>query len=534
MNEIQRNILEVIIRIQRQDDQEFVNDAKIANKLGLDSQTVEDYLVPMAEQGYITRTAVVGGCIVSPTPRGRSALQKSKSAQQQQPPAQTKVPAGNQVSTRRMTERELLAKLRQILATRFDDGELHTLCFDLGVDYENLPGAGKRNKARELVGYFNRRNSVFELVEAIGKQRSDISSDSVFQEIERVLLDLRSNSSERQQIPAIERGQTKETHRKSNDLSLLEELLNELPTIAKLDFHHPGFQRWHNAVKLSLRQLFGEGSYQVTQYDMIAWHTSDKPEDANEQRSLYSESCVAAEGLLKAIPTSPQPKRDCCLLSALRDPVWQGIGGVVAILALIVALIGVPALLWPPPTSTSTPTLTPTATSTPTVTPTPTKTPTPTSTATPTPSRTPTLTPTPCWGTRVYTTSEGLGGTVTITMTPPRAISQICIKMLENTVVGAERYGFSLLEIEAYGPDTVGNLLKGGTPEASSSEEGYHDESLAIDGLIDQENRWSSAFSEPQWIEVTLPQAQRDKRVERIVLYWEAAYAVRYEVYVRP
>ena len=192
------------------------------------------------------------------------------------------------------------------------------------------------------------------------------------------------------------------------------------------------------------------------------------------------------------------------------------------------------------PTSTPTPTYTPSPTRTPTFTTTPTpsktSTPTPTSTTTVTPSRTSTLTPTPtpCWGTRVYSTSEGPGGIVAIPLPSPHAISQICIKMLERTAVGAERYGFSLLEVEAYGPDTVANLLKDGTAIASSTEGGYHYASLAIDGAIDQEHRWSSAFSEPQWLEVTPPQAQRDKRVERIVLYWEASYAVKYEVYVRP
>jgi hypothetical protein len=77
------------------------------------------------------------------------------------------------------------------------------------------------------------------------------------------------------------------------------------------------------------------------------------------------------------------------LLQVLRDPVWQGIAGVVAILAFIVVLyqIGVPALLWPKPTPTSTPTLTPTWTLTPSATPTITYTPTSTPSPTPTPWR---------------------------------------------------------------------------------------------------------------------------------------------------
>jgi hypothetical protein len=41
--------------------------------------------------------------------------------------------------------------LLQILETRFNDGELRKLCFFLDIDYDSLPGAGKADKARELV-----------------------------------------------------------------------------------------------------------------------------------------------------------------------------------------------------------------------------------------------------------------------------------------------------------------------------------------------------------------------------------------------
>lgn len=47
-------------------------------------------------------------------------------------------------------------KLRQLLIRHFNDSELHTLCFDLGIDYEDLPGNIKADKARELVAYVQR------------------------------------------------------------------------------------------------------------------------------------------------------------------------------------------------------------------------------------------------------------------------------------------------------------------------------------------------------------------------------------------
>jgi hypothetical protein len=56
-------------------------------------------------------------------------------------------------------------KLRQNLIAYFDEGELQTLAFDLGVDYENLPGKTKGDKARELIAFLNRRGRIHELVQ---------------------------------------------------------------------------------------------------------------------------------------------------------------------------------------------------------------------------------------------------------------------------------------------------------------------------------------------------------------------------------
>lgn len=64
--------------------------------------------------------------------------------------------------------------LRRILTDRFDEEELRTLCFDLNVDYADLPGRGKAGKARELVAYLQRRDRISECIE-VGKQsRPDI------------------------------------------------------------------------------------------------------------------------------------------------------------------------------------------------------------------------------------------------------------------------------------------------------------------------------------------------------------------------
>ena len=70
---------------------------------------------------------------------------------------------------------EYLVTLRQKLEEYFDDGELRTLCFDLGIDYDGLPGEGKANKARELVAYLERRRRIPELVAKIKEMRPDVS-----------------------------------------------------------------------------------------------------------------------------------------------------------------------------------------------------------------------------------------------------------------------------------------------------------------------------------------------------------------------
>lgn len=71
-------------------------------------------------------------------------------------------------------DQELLSNLRQVLNERFNESELRDLCFDLGVDYESLLGEGRADKARELIGYMERRKRIPELIMKGEKQRSDI------------------------------------------------------------------------------------------------------------------------------------------------------------------------------------------------------------------------------------------------------------------------------------------------------------------------------------------------------------------------
>jgi hypothetical protein len=69
------------------------------------------------------------------------------------------------------TRTEQLATLRRLLVDHFDEEELETLCFDLGVDYDSLPAEGKANKARELVAFLERRDRIPELIAKLKVER---------------------------------------------------------------------------------------------------------------------------------------------------------------------------------------------------------------------------------------------------------------------------------------------------------------------------------------------------------------------------
>jgi hypothetical protein len=65
-------------------------------------------------------------------------------------------PAGNQP----LNTTRLLEQIRAL----FSDSELRDLCLDLAVDYENLSGANKADKARELILLMQRTNRLPDLV----------------------------------------------------------------------------------------------------------------------------------------------------------------------------------------------------------------------------------------------------------------------------------------------------------------------------------------------------------------------------------
>ena len=92
----------------------------------------------------------------------------------------------------------------------------------------------------------------------------------------------------------------------------------------------------------------------------------------------------------------------------------------------------------------------------------------------------------------------------------------------------ATAYGYSLFEFQVYGTpaSSGGTLLSQGHPAtASSLENATFPASNAVDGNTG--TRWSSAFSDPQWIYVDLGATHT---ISKVVLNWEPAYGKAYQI----
>lgn len=64
--------------------------------------------------------------------------------------------------------------LLENLVNCFSDGELNTLCFNIGIDYQDIPGANKNDRARELIMYVERRGDLQKLVSECQRQRPTV------------------------------------------------------------------------------------------------------------------------------------------------------------------------------------------------------------------------------------------------------------------------------------------------------------------------------------------------------------------------
>lgn len=62
-------------------------------------------------------------------------------------------------------------ELLKALTAFFNEEELRTLCFGLGVQYDDLSGEGLEGKSRELIAYSERHGGVVELIDRIVELR---------------------------------------------------------------------------------------------------------------------------------------------------------------------------------------------------------------------------------------------------------------------------------------------------------------------------------------------------------------------------
>ncbi|RMH21285.1 MAG: tetratricopeptide repeat-containing protein [Gammaproteobacteria bacterium] len=62
-------------------------------------------------------------------------------------------------------------RLRDLLLTHFDIAELNELCFELGVEFEDIPGSTLSDKSSELILYCERHDRTQELIEVCKKNR---------------------------------------------------------------------------------------------------------------------------------------------------------------------------------------------------------------------------------------------------------------------------------------------------------------------------------------------------------------------------
>ena len=127
--------------------------------------------------------------------------------------------------------------------------------------------------------------------------------------------------------------------------------------------------------------------------------------------------------------------------------------------------------------------------------------------------------------TTVYSTTTGTDGTQTLNVTGTGRYVRV------NGTARATQYGYSLWEFQVFGAPAGGstcgtaNAAQGHPATASSAENAGTPASAAFDG--DPGTRWSSAFSDPQWVQVDLGSSQQ---ICQVVLQWETAYATAYQI----
>ena len=75
-----------------------------------------------------------------------------------------------------------LRKLLRAINDSFSEDDLRDLCFELRLDFENLPGSVKKDKARELIIHFDRRKRINVLVTTFLELRPHVNLEAIILE----------------------------------------------------------------------------------------------------------------------------------------------------------------------------------------------------------------------------------------------------------------------------------------------------------------------------------------------------------------
>jgi cytochrome c len=115
---------------------------------------------------------------------------------------------------------------------------------------------------------------------------------------------------------------------------------------------------------------------------------------------------------------------------------------------------------------------------------------------------------------------------VTGTVTPPSSMSNL---YLVFTGGSGSLFDIDSFTLNGGTQPPAANLALNRPATASSTESATYPASAAVDGSAT--TRWSSAFSDPQWIQVDLGATYT---VNRVRLQWEAAYGSAYQIQTSP
>jgi hypothetical protein len=131
--------------------------------------------------------------------------------------------------------------------------------------------------------------------------------------------------------------------------------------------------------------------------------------------------------------------------------------------------------------------------------------------------------------TTIFSTTTGTGGTQTLNVTGTGRF----VRMLGTA--RATQFGYSLFEFQVFGTAGTGstcstaNAALNHPATASSTENATFPAASAFDGNTG--TRWSSAFSDPQWVQVDLGSSQT---ICQVSLNWEAAFAKAFQIQTSP